>query len=619
MAVLLAIAFVSLGYRLVDLQVVQHDDLLRQAERNTHQVFLMQPRRGEIRDRRGNVLASSVFVKTVCADPTLIGKYQTEVAHLLSPLLGLSEDKLLEKLQVRTFVDEQGKTRRDRYVILKRKVSVEIWEKIQTAIKEYPFVADEKSLRSSEKTFLRNLRTGAIFVEPYDDQMRLYPNKTLTAHVLGFAGGIDRQTILGTVRDLTGADGVELTMNSALSGVAGWRTTEVVRKQELVTFRDHDVEPHHGRNVILTIDAGLQHIVESELAEVMQRYSPVSATAIIVRPQTGEVLALANCPNFDPNNPGDFPPEYRRNRAITDVAEPGSTFKIVAVSGALNEGLVGLDTHFDCEGGRFVFAGRSLRDDHPSGILSVEEIIAKSSNIGTAKIAIQMGPARVYDYIRRYGFGSRTGIPLVGEVEGLVHPPKQWSKLSISRIPIGQGIAITPLQITMAMSAIANHGLLMQPMLIDRVEDDRGNAVVKNSPQPVRQVISDATANLMTAALKNVVSTNGTARRAKLDRYSVAGKTGTAQKPGGGGYMPGKYFSSFVGFFPADHPELCISVFLDEPKLPNYYGGLTAAPAFKNIAERAAKYMAIQPDLPPGDALAVKGLTGPIATIALKH
>jgi cell division protein FtsI/penicillin-binding protein 2 len=611
MAILLAIAFATLGYRLVDLQVVQHDQLRKQAERNTHQVLLLQPRRGEIRDRRGNVLASSVFVKTVCADPTLLGTYQTEVARVLSPLLEIAESNLVEKLQVRSFIDKEGRPHQDRHVVLKRKVPVEAWEKIQAAMKGIQFGQDEKKLK---KTFLRNLRQNAIYVESYDDQQRIYPNHTLAAHVLGFVGDTQRQTILGAVRDISGTDGIELKMDSALAGVPGWRSTEVVRARELVTFRDQEVEPHSGRNVVLTLDAGLQHIVESELADLMQKHSPVSASALVIRPRTAELLALANVPTFDPNRAGESPPSILRNRVITDVAEPGSTFKIVAVSGALNDGLATLETRIDCENGRFFFAGRSLRDDHPSGILSVEEIVAKSSNIGTAKIAIQMGPARLYSYIQGYGFGSRTGIPLLGEVDGLVYPPKKWSKLSISRIPIGQGIAITPLQLTLAMSAIANGGVLMQPMLVDRVEDDQGQTIVQYSPQQVRRVISESTAAQMTAALKQVVSTNGTARRAKLERYSIAGKTGTAQKPGPGGYLPGKYFASFIGFFPADRPELCISVFLDEPKLPNYYGGLTAAPAFRNIAERAAKYLAIQPDLPPADALALHSSRGPFAS-----
>jgi len=614
MAVLLAIAFATLGYRLVDLQVVQHDQLRKQAERNTHQVLLLQPRRGEIRDRRGNVLASSLFVKTVCADPTLIGSYQTEVARLLSPLLEIAESNLVEKLQIRSFVDHQGQTRQDRHVVLKRKVAVEIWEKIQAAMKGIQFSVEEKKLNAKDRAFLRNLRQSAIYVEACEDQHRIYPNHTLAAHVLGFVGDTQRQTILGPVRDITGAEGIELKMNSALAGVPGWRSTEVVRARELVTFRDQEVEPHSGRHVILTLDAGLQHIVESELAEVMQKHSPVSASALVIRPRTGEILALANQPTFDPNRAGEFPPAILRNRVITDLAEPGSTFKIVAVSGALNDGLMTLDTRIDCENGRFFFAGRSLRDDHPAGILSVEEVVAKSSNIGTAKIAIQMGPARLYSYIQGYGFGSRTGIPLLGEEDGLVYPPKKWSKLSISRIPIGQGIAITPLQLTLAMSAIANGGVLMQPMLVDRVEDDQGQVIAQYSPQLVRRVISETTAAQMTAALKQVVSTNGTARRAKLERYSVAGKTGTAQKPGPGGYVPGKYFASFIGFFPAHHPELCLGVFLDEPKLPTYYGGLTAAPAFRAMAERAAKYLAIQPDLPPADALAQHSSRGPFAS-----
>lgn len=605
MAVLLGVAFATLGYRLVDLQVFHHESLRKEAADKIQWTVLREPRRGEIRDRQGNLLAGSVFVKSVYANPMFLSNRVTEVSHALAPLLDMDEGILNEKLQLRTYINEKGETKYDSYVVVKRKVPLDAWDEIQKTMQRLFPSAKDAEFPPSERALHRALRNTAIFTDRYDDQMRVYPNKTLGSHVLGYVGFVDRQTIAGPVREMVGLDGIERIVNSALAGVSGWRVTEMVKNRELVTSREQDVEPHPGHIVILTIDAGLQHIVESELADAVQKFSPESASAIVVRPPTGEVLALANLPTFDPNHFGDAAPSALRNRAITDCYEPGSTFKIVAVSAALNEGLVGLETRFDCEGGRTFFAGKPLRDDHPSGILSVEEIVGKSSNIGTFKIACQVGAPRLYQYIRNYGFGTVSGIPLLGEENGIVHPPKEWSKLSISRVPIGQGIAVTPLQMVMAMCVIANGGRLMRPMLIDRVVDDSGHVVIQNRPQQVRQAISEATAKQMVTALKTVVSTNGTARKAMLDHYLVAGKTGTAQKPEHGGYL-GKHVSSFVGFFPADHPELCITVVLDDPK-PVYYASSTAAPIFRKIAERAAKYLAIKPDIAPGESLAVNG------------
>ncbi|MCF7763823.1 MAG: penicillin-binding protein 2 [Verrucomicrobia bacterium] len=594
----LAVAFVGMGYRLVDVQVLRHESLFREAQSKTHHTELREARRGEIRDRHGNLLATSAFVKTVCANPEFVGRFQNEVASVLAPLLEMDERELREKLKIRTYVNSKGETRIDPYEVLKRKVPIETWNQIQTNMLALTVAGEPDKPSRSEARALSNLRRRAIFAEDYDDQIRIYPNGPLAAHVLGFVGMRDRMSVGGMVQELQGADGVELKLNELLSGLPGWRVVETVPKGELVPFRSQDVEPHPGRNVFLTIDSGLQAIVEAELAFLMREHAPLSASAVIVRPQTGEILAMANCPTFDPNRPGDSKPEERRNRVITDVLEPGSTFKIVPASAGLAEGLVSLDTRIDCEQGHFYFAGRRLKDDHPSGFLTVQEVIAKSSNIGTAKIAIQLGKARLFDYIQKFGFGTATGIPLVGEVVGIVHPPSKWSKLSISRIPIGQGIAVTPLQMVMAMSALANDGVLMQPMLLDRVEDEDGHVVIQYAPQEVRRVVSGATSRSMVTALKAVVSQDGTARRARVEGFSVAGKTGTAQKAIRGGYSHTAFFASFVGFFPADAPELCISVILDEPKKPSYYASVTAAPAFRRIAERASKYLSLQPDLP---------------------
>ena len=600
LASLLALALVSLTYQLVALQLLRHEELQATAETNTRRTTVREPLRGQIRDCRGNPLAISVPAKVVCADPTLLGNYQPQIAKLLAPLLQTNESYLVERLTPKTR-EVEGKTVTNKFVVLKRKVPLETWQKIQGIMTNLTFAAEAGKLKQSEKSFYNYLRRSAIFTR--DDQLRVYPNQNLAAHVLGYVGGDEE----------AGQNGIELAFNQQLTGTAGWLRTETdVRRREMVAYRDQDVEPRDGLNVVLTIDAGLQNIVETELAEAMPKHSPISISCTVIRPKTGEILAMATLPNFDPNRPGAFSMDALRNRVISDISEPGSTFKIVVVSGALNDGVVKLTDQFNCENGAFAYAGKVLHDHERYGVLSVERIITKSSNIGAAKIAIErLHEQKLYDYIRDFGFGKKTGLPLPGEVSGIFHPLKNWSKVSVAQIPMGQGIATTPLQTMMAMCAIANHGKLMRPMIVSRLEDAEGNEVVHNSPQEVRQVISASAAHEMVTALKTVVSDDGTAPKARLDHYTVAGKTGTAQKAENGVYAHGKYFSSFIGFFPADEPELCISVVMDEPK-NGHYGGQTAAPVFKDIAERAARYLNLKPDLQPDLAVEDPTLKVPV-------
>ena len=606
LALLLGVAFVGLGYRLVDLQVLRNQELSAKARHNTRRELLLEPRRGDILDAKGNLLATSAFVKTVCADPALIGNRQAEVARAVAPLLQVNEGELLQRLTPRLVRNTNGAISTNHYVVLKRKVQVETWQKIQMAMTNLSFGLVETNLLRREREFYRDLRRGAIKVETLDDQLRVYPNQTLAAHVLGYVGTDDRELDGRRLMETSGKDGIERSFDAELAGVRGWRVTETDRPgRELVRMRQQDVEPRDGLNVVLTIDSVVQNIVESALAEAKEKHSPLSISGIVVRPRTGEILAMATLPNFDPNHLDKGLADARRNRVIADVAEPGSTFKIVVVSGALNDGVVRLSDTFDCEHGRFHFAGQMLHDHRSYGTLSVERIITKSSNIGAAKIGIKMGESRLYDYIHNYGFGTQTGLLLPGEIGGIVHPVKKWSKVSISRIPMGQGIAVTSLQMMMAMCAIANKGVLMQPMIVDRLEDRDHVVKEKYSPQRVRRVISETAAEQMVTALKTVVSTEGTAPKAALAHYTVAGKTGTAEKSGGPeGYLKGKYFASFIGFFPADNPELCISVVMDEPRHEDgYYGGEIAAPVFKQIAEAAANYLNIRPE--DGEAVPV--------------
>lgn len=593
LALLLGAAFAGLGYRLVDLQVLRHEVLETKARENTQHVYQLEPRRGNILDSKGNLLATSIFVKTVCADPALIGNRQAEVAHVVAPILGLNEAELTQRLMPRIGRDEKGETRTNHYVVLKRKVSSDDWQKVQSAMSNAVFAGEENITSKKEKAFYRNLRAKAISTDPIDDQLRTYPNQSLASHVIGFTGIIERTNGVGRFLETIGIDGIERMLDAKLKGVRGWRLTEVDgQKREIVSLREQDVEANDGLNAVLTIDSGLQHILESALAEGLQKESPAAISGMIVRPKTGEILAMAVLPSFDPNSPGGTA-DARRNRLISDMNEPGSTFKIVVVSGALNDQMVKLSDMFDCEHGRFAFAGRTLHDHAQYGTLSTEGIITKSSNIGAAKIGIRMGEAKLYQYMKDFGFGDKTGILLPGEIGGWVHPVKDWTKVSIAQIPMGQGVAITSMQMCMAMSAIANKGVLMKPILLDRLEDNGGNVVARYAPQPVRRVISEEAAREMIEALKTVPTKDGTAPKAAMEHYTVAGKTGTAQKVP---YHLNKFYASFIGFFPADNAEICIYVSMDDPKGHLHQGGQVAAPVFKEIAEKAANYLNIRPD-----------------------
>ena len=487
---LLGLAFAGLGYRLVDLQLLRHDELAALAQQNTEIEYFREPRRGSILDAHGNLLATSIFVKTVCADPVLIGNQQATVARALAPLLEMSEADLYQRLLPRVRQNEKGEAVTNRYVVLRHKVRDETWQQIQSAMSRLSFGPEEAALTRDQRAFLRNLRSHAIFPSPVDDQLRVYPNGSLAAHLLGFVSSDELSVNGQPVAETTGRDGIEFSLNSALSGVPGWRVTEMDRRrQELVSWRDQDVTPRDGYNAVLTIDGVIQHIVETALTNAMAKHTPISITGIVLRPQTGEILAMATLPNFDPNNPGAASADARRDRVISDIMEPGSTFKIVVVSGALNDGVVQFTDVFDCDHGRFPYAGRILHDHEPYDLLTTEGIITKSSNIGAAKIGIRLGEDHLYDYAWDFGFGQRTGIPLPGEVSGILHPVKDWSKVSIAQIPMGQGVAVTRLQMVMAMCAIANGGRLMQPMLVSRLVDRNGNVVAQYAPQVIRQLL----------------------------------------------------------------------------------------------------------------------------------
>ena len=555
---LLAACFTTFSYRLVRLQVCLHDEYSGLAAEKHVNKQVIYARRGTIQDINQEMLADNEPIQTVVADGKLLADTHAdpaEVAQILAEPLQMDAADLAKKLDTDR-----------RYLVIKKRVT------------------EAQANVISKRLAVRSLR--GIYFEP--DATRIYPNGKMLCHVIGFMNSEHK-----------GVQGIEGTMDDYLRGHEGFRYTERDRTgKEIVPYRGQERASRDGCNVRLTVDMAIQNIVENELEAACAQFKPKMATVIIMRPRTGEILAMANRPNFDLNEVGDGEPDQMKNCAILNMVEPGSTFKIVTAAAALNEKVVRPESMVFCENGKFMFCGKPLHDHHAYGDLSVNDILMKSSNIGAAKLALKLGDQRFYEYIRRFGFGERTGVSLPGEISGIIHPPHKWAKIDISRIAMGQSVAVTPIQAVAAMSAIANGGHLMLPQIVHEVVDDQGQSVATYPPVEIRRVISDETAKQVRDALKNVVSEHGTAALAKVAGFQVGGKTGTAQKiDPRGGYMQGKYIVSFLGFLPVDNPEFVCLVLLDDARTTaeQNYGGLVAAPIFSRIAEKTARYLNLQP------------------------
>lgn len=546
--------FSVFSFRLIYLQMIKHDEYAGLA---AEKHVIKQPifaERGTILDANNEVLAHNVPVETVVADASHLTDVETTI-DLVSKELQLPRGEVSEKLHSDR-----------RYMVLKREVAK----------------ATADSLRQQLRA--KNLR-GIYFAQ---DATRIYPNGVMLCHVIGF-----------TDFEHKGIQGVEGSLDEYLHGQDGYRYIEHNRAgQEIVLYRGQERAPRNGYQVHLTIDLNLQNIVENEIDAAMHQYSPKKATIILMRPQTGEILAMANRPAFDLNKRSEAKPEQMKNRAICDMMEPGSTFKIVTAAAAINEHKFTLDSSVFCEHGVWNYGGTPLHDHAAFGDLSVKDILVKSSNIGAAKLAVTLGDQKFYEYIRRFGFGDRTGVELPGEIPGLIRSPQSWSKISITHIPMGHEIGVTPLQMATAMCAIANGGKLMTPRIVKSITGADGKAVSTLKPIVLRQVISPQTANQIGTALRGVVSDRGTAAAAAVPGFTIAGKTGTAQKVGPhGGYEKGKEVVSFCGYLPAERPEFVGLVVLDDAqtKAEQNYGGTVAGPIFAHIAEKAARYLDLEP------------------------
>ena len=559
--------FSLFSVRLIYLQVLQHDVYVElAAEKHVHKQVIY-ARRGVIRGSRGEPLAENRRIYDVAADGSHI-RNPTALAQAIAGQLEMDPAELEAKLKAivaKTIADKKAESK-----VLKKGVSEEVFENISKITKGQRQLA------------------GIYFDLNFE---RVYPNGSLLAQVIGFLDAGHEPRL-----------GIERSMQDFLKGTNGCRFLEEDQKgHELVQYRGLETPAKDGCDVRLTIDMQLQNIVESELDAACLEYKPKMAAAVMIRPQTGEILAMASRPTFDCNDPRSSTPDQQKNRPIVDMVEPGSTFKIVVTSAAVEEKVATPETKIYCENGAYAYAGHILHDAHPMGMLTLHQVLAHSSNIGAAKLAIQLGKDRFYQYIRRYGFGETTGIPLPGEISGLVNPPYRWSELDITRVPMGQSVAVTPLQLVTAMSAVANGGILMKPILISEIDDADGRPVVTYVPVQVRRVISTDTSRKIVSALKDVVSRDGTAKDAAVPGFAVAGKTGTAQKiDPRGGYLEGRYVVSFVGFVPADDPKFSLLVVIDDPEMKEgkAFGGTVAAPVFARIAKRVADYLGLQPTNP---------------------
>lgn len=551
--------WVVLALRLIDLQVLNRMGLADKAERQRTLNETIPARPGDIVDRHGRLLATTIRAESLFINPQAV-ENPWEFARTIADAAGVDADTLFVRL---------SKSRDKQFLWVKRRISDEAAERV-------------KSL---------NLPKGVHgFREEY---LRQYPQGQLAVHILGF-------------RDIDGRGqgGIEQSFDSVLRGTDGTRVLIRDARGKVLDVQESVAEaPRHGRTVVLTLDAVIQLYAERELDRIMEAWQPLHAGAIVMDPHSGEVLAMASRPTFDPNDPADVPPDAWKNFNIASVYEPGSTFKPFIVACALKEGLIEREEILDCENGAYRMGKRLLHDHHPYGMLSVSDVLVKSSNIGMAKIGERLTNPKLFEAVKAFGFGERTGVELPGEVAGLVRPLKSWDEYSTGSIPMGQELAVTPLQLITAHAALANGGNLMRPHFVLRHTDpiaSEGQSAppVRSRAQFVSSVIeSDIAHWLVQGPMADVVK-HGTGKRAQLEDYIVFGKTGTAQKldPETGTYAKDRDVCSFLCGAPAANPRLLVLIVVDEPRGENLGGGTVAAPHAAELLKQSLMHLGIGSD-----------------------
>ncbi|HEX3036827.1 MAG TPA: penicillin-binding transpeptidase domain-containing protein [Thermodesulfobacteriota bacterium] len=545
----IVVFFAAISLKAFDLQVLNRDRALELARQQHDGLLTTLPQRGKIFDTNGKELAVNINSKSIYVRPGSV-KNPDELSKGLSKYLNISQKKVSEILA-------SGK----------------------------PFVWLQRLAEPNVVTKLEGLKLeGVGFIE---EPKRVYPNGYLAGQVLGF-----------TNIDLKGIEGMEYYLDEFLAGKPGRISVKKDARGKLIRSNTLYVEPgKEGHNVVLTVDSNIQHMVEKELQEGVESANAERGIAVLMNPETGAILAMASYPPFDPNKFKDYSEKARRNLPVWYSFEPGSTMKAFLLAAALEEKKVTPTTEFDCENGKRRIGRWIINDVKPHGMLTVSDVIKVSSNICASKIAEALGKDKLYDYLKKFGFGEETGISLPGESAGKVNNPRGWKQAELATASYGQGMSATALQLASALSAIANGGYLMKPFIVKRVIDPDGKVVQEGKPEIIRRVISYDTAVQAIEILEGVVSEDGTGKKAAVPGYGVAGKTGTAQVPDpkNGGYDSDRYMASFIGFAPADDPKLAFVVVVDNPK-KIHYGGVVAAPIFKEVMEKVLFYLGVPPE-----------------------
>lgn len=540
--------FIIIFMKAVELQILERDKLKARADNQHLKTMNIVPMRGTLYDREMNELAVSMEADSVYAQPARMDNAK-KTAAMLAAALSMDKKELEAKFT-------SGK----------------------------PFVWVKRQMDFSEAEKARKLNMPGIgFVK---EGKRFYPKPHIASQLIGFVG-----------LDSKGLEGIELGYDEYMAGVSARRTGERDALGNEILFGNADKEAVKGKNLILTIDKTIQYVAEREIIKAVSNANAKGGIVIVMAPKTGEILAMANAPQFNPDAIFEYNnPNMWRNKAVADAFEPGSTFKAFLLSALFEEGAAKPGDLFFCENGKYAVADRAFHDVKKFGWLSLEQIIKYSSNIGAAKAGERLGKEKLYRYVKDFGFGARTGIGTPGEAAGSVPPLKQWSKVALGNISFGQGLSVTGIQLLSAFSAIANKGYLMKPYVVKRVVNENGETVEDFRPSVVRRVISEETASRVTNILKQVTEKDGTGAKAAIEGFEVAGKTGTAQKSDlvQGGYAADKYVSSFIGFVPADNPEIAVLVVIDEPS-GEFYGGAIAAPVFKEVASQSLSYLGVLP------------------------
>jgi cell division protein FtsI (penicillin-binding protein 3) len=544
--------FGRLGY----LQLYRHRDYLLRAQRQQQRIIEISPKRGAIYDRNMHALAMSIKVDSAFAIPNEI-KDKPLAAQLLSGVLGIPADLVESRLD-----------------------------------SSQNFVWIERKLTPEKSEAITALNLKGVYTQA--ENKRFYPKADLASHVLGFVD-VDEK----------GLGGIEYALDNQIRG----KSEKIVMMADAHQkwFDGAEARRDRGANVVLTLDEKIQYIAERELAAAINKTHALAGTVVVMNPNNGELLAVANWPTFDPNAASaGTPAEFRMNRAVSALYEPGSTFKLITLAAAFDQGITNPDEVFDCENGATYVAGHKIHDHKRFGMLTVADILAQSSDVGAIKIAERLGAPKFYDYIRAFGFGTPTGVDLPGESRGLLRPLTGWTPISIGAISMGQEVGVTPLQLISAVSAIANGGTLYKPHIVAEVR--RGDTAVRReglllATSEPRRVIQPETAATLRRLMEGVVL-NGTGTRARLDGWTSAGKTGSAQKidPNTGRYSPTQLIASFTGFAPINNPAVAILVSLDSP-VGLHEGGMVAAPVFKRIAEQVLPYLEVSPDVPVNERL----------------